>query len=227
MKNTMNIGTTLQDCLSYNNRFGSKRLNAEQLGAENLKAWNMLLADLHNAAYSAYVFAENNDLKVESDAVDKTAIFTALKAIFAEIGEVKGYKLHANETIAVLMIGYAGKRGNKDSADLQFCLSKLRNRKTELEKFEQTNGVNPDTIQHLKDEIAELEAEKKTLLEAPDNRIKQPTRTPFATFRLEAEHRIARVIDGQQAKSVEELEAEDKARKDKKKADKKSKKSAK
>ena len=227
MKNTMNIATTLQDCLSYNNRFANVKLSAEQLSAENRKKWTSLVTALHEAAYGVYVFCENNDLKVEDESVNKDAVYEALRAILSELGEVKGYKIHANEALAINVIGYSGKRANSDSPALQLCLSKIRNNKTLLEKYAKLNGVQPETITKLEEEQKELEQEKQALLDSPDNRIKKPTRSTATTFRLEVEHRLARAIDDQKAKTWEQLDAEEKARKDAKKAAKKAQKQAK
>lgn len=214
---------SLVDGLVYNNRFANIKVSSNQIGDEDMKVWKTLIADLHKSAYSIYELCENNNLQADSSEVDKSAVFAALRPIMAELGEVNGHRMLANEELAVLVVGYAGKRGNSDSPDLQFCLSKLRNRQQELAKYKKTNGVNPEAIQNLEDEIETLEQEKKALLEAPDNRIKKPTRTTANSFRLEVEHRIARAIENQQAMSWEALEARDKERKKKKskKSDKK------
>ena len=228
MNKKMTIATTtLQDCLIQNNRYAGVRLNADHLGAENLKAWNTLVNDLHSAAYSVYVTCENNGLTVESASVDKSAVYTAIRAILAEVGEVNGHKLCANEELATLIIGYAGKRANSDSPELQLCLSRLRNRMKELAEYEQTNGVNPATIQALKDEIEELSKQKKALLDSPDNRIKVATRSSANAFRLEVEHKLARAISEQKAKTWEELEAEAEAKRKERRAKTAAKKQAK
>lgn len=218
---------TLQDCLTYNNRFANKLLNADQLGAEALQEWTTLVVRLHSAAYSVYALCENSNLTVESTSVDKSAVFTALREVLSAVGEVNGHKLVANEELATLIVGYAGKRGNSDSPELQLCLSKIRNRTRELKKYETTNGVKPETIQAMKDEIEKLEKEKQTLLDNPDNHIKAPTRTPANTFRLEVEHRLARAITKQKAKSWAELEAEAEARRQARRAKTSAKKQAK
>lgn len=227
MKNTMNIATALQDCLSYNNRFATAKLTAEQIGAENLKTWTTLIKGLHMAAYSVYALCENSDLSVESKSVDKSQLYDRIRGILVELGEVNGRVLKANEELATLIVGYAGKRGNQDSPELQLCLSKIRNNKKLQEEYAKLNGVNPETLTKLEEELKELEEEKNTLLENPDNRIKVPTRNTESTFRLEVEHRLARVIADQQAKSWEDLQAEAEAKKKARKAAKKAKKSAK
>lgn len=228
MKNNITIsGTTLQDCLVLNNRFANVHMTAEQLGAEGLKDWNALLDSMHSAAYSIYALCENNGLTVESNSVDKSAVFSAIHEIFAIIGEINGHKLVANEEIATLIIGYAGKRANSDSPELQLCLSRLRNRQRELADAEKFNGVNPVFIKTVKEEIEKLQEEKSALLASPDNRIKAPTRTTASAFRLEVEHRLARAISDQQAKSWEELEAEAEAKRKERRAKTAAKKQAK
>lgn len=228
MNKKMTIATTtLQDCLTQNNRFANVKLNSDQLGDQNLKAWNALINDLHCAAYSVYAFCENNGLTVESDSVNKSDVYNAIRAILAEIGDVKEHKLYANEELATLIIGYAGKRANSDSPELQLCLSKIRNRQKELGEYENTNGVRPETILAMRKEIAKLTEEKQALLDSPDNRIKVPTRTTASAFRLEVEHRLARAINEQKAKSWEELDAEDAKRKQQRKDAAKARKQAK
>lgn len=228
MNKKMSIATTtLQDCLTQNNRYAGVRLSADQLGAENLKVWNNLINSLHSAAYSVYAFCENNGLTVDSASVDKSAVYNAIREILAEVGEVNGHKLCANEELATLIIGYAGKRANSDSPELQLCLSRIRNRQKELSEYEQTNGVRPETIQALKDELEKLDAEKKSLLDSPDNRIKVATRTSAGAFRLDVEHRISRAISNQQTKTWEELEAEVEAKRKERRAKTKAKKAEK
>lgn len=228
MNNTMTVSaTTLQDCLHDNNRFSNHKLTADQIGADNLREWTKLVEDLRSASYAVFAFCENSDLSVESKSVDKTPVYNALREILSVVGEVKGHKLYANEELATLMVGYAGKEGTKRSPELQFCLSQLRNRREELKKSENVNGVNPDYIKNLEKEIAELE-EKKSALEAqPDNKVSEPTRMSATTFRLKVEHRLARVIDEQKAKTWEELEAEAEARKQARKEAAKARKQAK
>lgn len=211
--------SNIQNNLIHNNRFANIMLNSDQFATPaDFDAWKKSINDLHSAAYGVYALCENNNLRVNSISVDKSAVYNAIRAIFAIIGEVNGHKLCANEELATLIIGYAGKRGNADSPELQLCLSRIRNRQRELSEYEQTNGVRPETIQKMKEEIEQLQQEKSALLAAPDNRIKKATRSTANTFRLEVEHRLARAIANQQAKSWEELEAEAEAKRKERRA---------
>lgn len=218
MKNTQNItNKALVDALVYNNRFASAKVDGEQVGVEGFSAWKTLVEKLHRAAYSAYVVCENSGLKAESDSIDKTDIFNAIREILATIGTVNEHKLVANAEMAIAMIGYSGRRANKDAGELQLCLSRISNKKKELSKYRELNVTDEDykatVIANMESELSALENEKAELLKTADMRIKQPTRTNFNTFRLDVEHFLARVITGQLAKTLEELDAEEAARK--------------
>ena len=225
MKNFVN--STIADCLVDNNRFASRKLTADQLGAESFRSWTDAIEKLHLAAYSIYAKCENDNLAKATESLDLTPLFSVIRGILDGIGDINGHKVYPTAELATLIIGYSGKRANADSPELQLTLSKLRNRKKELTDYEKTNGVNPECIKAMKDEIAVLEEIKSDLLDQPDNRIKKPTRTSDAMFRLEVEHRFARVIAEQMAKSWEELEAEEAARKAERKAKNKARKAAK
>lgn len=218
---------TLQSCLVQNNRFAGIRITADHIGAEGLSLWNTLISNLHSSAYSVYALCENSDLQAEDSSVDKSEVYNALRAILSALGEVKGHKLYANEELALLAIGYSGKRGNQDSFALKSCLEDIRYYSKKLKEYKETNGVNPEAIESLEKKVEELEQQKSDLLKAPDNRIKAPTRTSSTQFRLDIEHKLARVIAEQQAKTWEELEAEEQARKQARKEASKKRKQAK
>ena len=226
MNNNITTKTALVDCLVDNNRFATRKLNAEQIGAENFRNWKNLIADLHRVAYITYSECENSDLIANNPNLNLTPVFDAIRAILAEIGDINGHKVCANAELATLIIGYSGKRANVDSPDLQLVCSKIRNRTKELAEYEKTNGVNPKAIEKLKAELEELATEKAALIASPDNRIKKPTRSSAEMFRLEVEHRLARVIADQKAKTWEELEAEAEAKRAERRAKTKAKKAA-
>ena len=217
MKNTQNTNKALVDALVFNNRFANKMVDGEQVTAEGLSAWKVLVDKLHRAAYKAYVVCENSGLKAESNDIDKTEIFNAIREILAHIGDVNEHKMYANAEMAVAVIGYSGKRANKDAPELQFCLSRIRNLQKEISDYEKINVTNEEyKAERLAEMNASLEAlieEKNDLIKTADMRIKQPTRTTTNAFRLDAEHFLARAITGQLAKTIEELDAEDAERK--------------
>lgn len=222
MKDTQNINKALVDALVFNNRFANKSVNGEQITAEGLSTWKGLVDKLHRAAYSAYVVCENSGLKAESTDIDKTEIFNAIREILATIGNVNGRKMYANAEMAITVIGYAGKRGDKKSPELQYCESCISNLRTELRKYEALNVTDAEfKATRLAEMNASLEGlleEKRNLIDTPDMKIAQPTRTNEKKFRLEVEHFLARVITGQLAKTLEELDAEEAERAEKRKA---------
>ena len=228
-KNLTNVATTsTANALVFNNRFANETLTATQIGAENLKTWLTLMENLHDAGYAVYVECENNGLRHDTKEVNKSSIFTALQKLMNDgIGEVNGQKLFINDEIATLIIGYAGKRGNKDGDALQAVKDDITNLTKAINAVDGMAGVNPEYVEELKAKKAEKEAEKKALLDQPDNRIKQPTKTSFRAFRLDVEHAFARAITGQLAKSPEELAAEVEARRKERREKEKARKQAK
>lgn len=219
MKNTsVNTNKALVEALVYNNRFANKSVNGEQISAEALAAWKALVEKLHRAAYKAYVICENSGLKAESTDIDKTEIFAVIREMLGTIGEVNSHKMYANAEMAVAVIGYSGKRANKDAPELQLCNSRIANAKKEIRLAEGMEGLNPEYLPSLKAKLEELEVERANLLATADMRVKQPTRTSINAFRLDVEHYFARSIAGQLAKSLEELDAEEAERKAKRAA---------
>ena len=210
--------TNIQEVLTLNNRFSSVKISAEQLSAKSFSNWMGLINDLHREAYKVYATCENSGMTVESVDVDKTGVFNVLRVILETIGNVNGHKLYANAEAAIAIISYSGKRANVDAPELQLCKSRIANAKKELRLAESLNGLSPDYIPNLKSEIERLEDEKFALMTEPDMCIKRPTMTTENAFRLDVEHFLARVIMGQRAKTLEELDAEEAARKEARKA---------
>ena len=157
-------------------------------------------------------------MRVENSTVDKSEIYATVRAILNAFGEVKGHKLYANEETAIIMIDYASKTGNKKDPKFAYAEDKLNNRKKELKRLESINGVDPAAIAELKAEIAKLTTDLDALKETPDMKIKEATMASEQSFRFNAEHYFARVITGQMAKSLEQLDKEDEERKARRKA---------
>lgn len=211
--------TALVDCITFNNRFGNKKLTADQIGAEDLHNWKSLLSDLHKAAYSVYVMCENDEPTEEDlTALDMTAVYNALRKLYAEMGNVNGHAMHVTAKAATLAVAKSGHgNGNWYHPDLQYAMSRLSNAKRLLRNYEETNGVNPEAITAQKTLIDSIQDEIDELKATPDKWHKTATRTNPETFRADMERSIARAINGQKAKTWDELEAEEAARKEKKK----------
>lgn len=219
--------TNIQEVLVLNNRFANVKVSAEQLSAKSFSNWRGLISDLHRAAYKVYAICENSGMKAESDTVDKSEVFDVLRYILGVIGDVNGHKIYANAEAAIAIIGYAGKRANVDAPELQLCKSRVANTKKELRLAESLNGLDPNYISNLKSNLEKLEEEKATLMGTADMCYKLPTKTTDNAFRLDVEHFLARIITGQRAKTIEELDAEEAARKEARKAAAKARKAAK
>lgn len=222
MNNKIVSKTAFMDCLVDNNRFKSHIINAEQIGSEDLRVWTGLVADLHKAAYKVYEAQENHaDTKAPKD-----ALYANVKVILAAIGDLElvdkdGNKHKAPVTIddkfsadlADLCSNYAGKIGSDKAPALQLVESRLSNARTMLNKYKKLNGINPDTITALENEIEELNDERADLMNTADMCKDKPVMTSPNAFRKAFEHHLARTITGQKAKSWEEYEEEKAAKK--------------
>ena len=208
--------TALVDSLQFNNRFGNKKLLAEHIGAEDLHNWKQLITNLHKAAYDVYVLCENDEPTEEDlTGLDLTAVYDALREIYAQIGEVNGHKMYVTAKAATIIIGKAGSgNGNWYHPDLQFAMSKLSNAKKLLRNLKETNGANPEAIKEQEEAIETITDEITALKNQPDMWHKTATRIKTETFRADVERTIARAIAGQKAKTWDELEAEEAARKE-------------
>lgn len=204
---------TIANCLVYNNRFATAKLNAEQLSPEALKEWTDAVNAMHKSAYAIAVKCENEQVKMENPTIDKGDLYASIRTALALVGDINGHKLYANDAIATLVVGYANRRVNADSPALQFVKSRISNSKRLLAVYEKTAGVNPEAIESLRNEIDTLTNERDGLIAEADNRHKVVTRTSATSFRLDVEHLFARIITEQAAKTWEELESEAEARK--------------
>ena len=132
MEKTYNIIPNLADVLVDNNRYRNRKLSAEQISAESFSTWQSLVNDLHTAAYKVYYLCENNNLKAESTTVDKSEVFDAIRNILAVIGDINGHKVYATAELAILVIGYAGKRGNTAIGELAEVMDDIKYHNTLL-----------------------------------------------------------------------------------------------
>lgn len=216
MKKSNTTNNALVEALTYNNRFASVKVDGEQIGVANFAEWKNLINNLHRSAYKVYAQCENSGMLAESESVDKTEVFNCIRAILAFIGDVNEHKLVANAESAIAIISYSGRRGNVDAPELQLCISRLNNAKREYSKYESLNvkdeSYKQNKLADMKKSIDALEEEKSQLIATADMRHKQPTKTSSNSFRLDTEHFFARVINGQLAKTLEELDAEEEAR---------------
>ena len=86
--------------------------------------------------------------------------------------------------------------------------------------------MNPDYVAKLEKDIEATSARLKLLCATTDSADKTMTRTSWNTFRYNVETELANIINDQQAKSWEELEAEEEARRKERRARTKAKKAA-
>ena len=216
MEYIMNTNTTtianLASTLVYNNRFGSNKINGDQLGSESFDQWKKMEEALLEASYRVAVKCHDSALRDDRNAVDYSGLYNALHPILAAIGEVNGHRLYANAAFANIMVGLSYREVDSKSTELADIDLQLRNRRSELRSAKELNGVNPEYLEELQDKIDALSEKSKELCKLPDNKVKIIKSATITSFRLKLEHELARIITEQKAKTWEELEAEEEAK---------------
>lgn len=230
--NTITSKTALINCIIDNVSFKNRKINAEQIGAENFRVWKDYMTDCHKLAYNLYRLTEDHADKSEKTKA-KDNLINKIKDIFAEMGDIylldKDGNKHATpikvnddfvNDIVDLASKYAGKVGTNKAPELQLIESKIRNNKDLLSKYEKLNGVKAETIAAIEQELETLATQKEDLENLPDMKTGRPMMSGAETFRREFEQHLGRFIKGQKAKTWEEKEAEDAAKKAARKAKK-------
>ena len=195
--------------LVNNYRAGSKTILSKELLREDYQAWKDAMQSLLDAAYDVRCQQENDNLRNEDKTTDKTAVYTAVRNIFAIIGEVNGYKMYANCDIVDNVIAYAARKGTEKSDELKSVEKDIK----DLDKLLET-WTEGELHNQLKQKRAEL-LKKKSEVESEDYAVtRKPKRVSPKTFTADVENRLARAIDEQLIKTREQLAAEEAARKE-------------
>lgn len=214
--NTTNVtvNNTLLDCIISNHGFASSRINAEQVSTDTLKDWHNTLDALLVSAY-----------KVGSDAHNNNS--ADLSTIYADLSKVWGYfptlpngaKLKSDSDSAITMVTFATCEKNKYSADYTYKQSQIRLEKALLKERTIEDGITPkngmeDSVSHILETIENYTNELEDLKKVAYSISKQTTRVSKSAFYKKVEDYIAEKALGLLAKTNEEIEAEEKARKD-------------
>ncbi len=227
--NTQNATlNSIANALVYNNRFKNVKLNATQIGAETLAQWKTVCTNLCRSAYNLYAYCEDNALKTHDAPNDlRKPVWDASAALLDACDKVNEHRLYITDDFINLVLGYSGKRADNDSAELRACKEDIRKLQKSISTLKDMNGVNPDHVAELEAQLADLKDKRTELYATADMCIKKPTMVNPEAFRLDVEHLIARAIECQLAKTLDELDKEVAERKAAAKAAAKARKAAK
>lgn len=220
--NTNTIATiagkdNFQAQLCQNVRFTKDNsLNADKIGGDDFKAWKKISAHVQSYAYPVYAAAQN----LESLSAPMSALIeNAIKPMLSDIGAIrlrdKDGTLHDvkveitddfRTALATVCTIHAGKLGKNETPDLQFARSQLSNAKTQLNKYEKTNGIDPAAIEDLRKQVEKYTAEVNNLLATADKSIPVPVPAGDASFRKALEILLGRTITSQKSQTWEDYQ---------------------
>lgn len=188
--------------------------------------WKSAMENLRRAAYTVNAFCESSNLRVEDEQVDKSAVHTAIRDILALIGDVKGHKMYSNDAIACNVISYAGKEVTEKSAQLKDVEDNIRATRNYLRTVTPANSTE-EFRKSFQQKLDNLLAQKKELESTEGHATSEPGRQEYPAFASKVENRLARAINEQNAKTNEQLDAEEAERKARRNAAAKARKAAK
>lgn len=204
-----------QEMLLINRKYASAKANKKDMGVD-FKPWDEVMHNLYSSAYSVVSKRYNG-----TAAPALSPVYEAMKAVYALIGELEnGATLRCDAGAANTFISLAGGMKGMNSAKMQELKDKKRTLKKDLEELLHTAGASADSIQALQKKLdaQDVKIEKEKKKEWATWKDFRPVN--FSTFEKNAEIFLADMIEARKAMTLEDLEAEKKARKDAKKAKK-------
>lgn len=230
MKNTITTIPNLAESISAMGQFKKSRtITGNDIGVINNATLISVETRIWREAYHLIAVYHDNDLSATPiPNADKEPLYGAIRDLFTMLGPVNGHPLMVNDAVATMAMTMACKTVNVAHDRCEVAESERKNYRKRLNEYMKApNGVNPDAIKECHDAIEALNAEIKDLEQIPGMKTVEFTRVAFNAFRGDFEHYMADVINGQLAKSSEQLDAEEAARKEARKQAKKAKAAAK
>lgn len=202
----------------------ARRITGEDVGAENFAKWKTACENLHRECYKY----ERTKVMYALDRVDDinaTNVFNALKVVLDLLGEVNGCPIERNQTMLDMVSHFAITR----KAELVGRAGELKSELDIVKKQlkEVSTGMNPDYVAGLEEKFEVLTEELRIAKKQTESANPYPSIVSFNTFRGKLEDELVAIIEKQEAKSWEEIEAEKAAKKEASKAKRKANKQAK
>lgn len=224
MKNMNNIA----NALVYNSTIMHNKtatINGGQIGVDAYGAWKSALENAHRDFYKyecAIITASINPDKSAKDATSEA--FKALQTILDLVGEVNGHPIHKSVELLNILAKYSMVDKKERIGDAMLIQSQIKNLRAELNT--PSNGATEEWIAAKEKELNTKMEELRIADKQANSASKYNSRVKFGTFATKMECALAKIVKGQEAKTWEELEAEEQARKDAAKARRQAKKQA-
>lgn len=232
MNKTMSI---YAEALISNRGYKNARVNGDAVGVDNARVWSAQVKSCLVPAYDIFAYRYNHMGEAKFVApCDMSALYDAIRPIVKLIGEVNGDWLNSENVAEIFVAKSVRTRAIDTSNEMAHARCDLKSAQEKHDKFEQGNLSDEeyaDKLSALKKSVDDCKAEVKRLESLPGNCKRINDMQSYTAFIKEVEMALGDAITKQSMRSsadvIAEREAREQARKDKRKANKLSKKSAK
>lgn len=195
--------TIYAEALSDNRNYKNGRMDGKTIGVSESRTWNAAVKAMRYPAYAVAQYRHANLANAEVVApCDLSPLYSALHVILDLVGEVNGAKLHA-ENIAETVIANASRIRTIDvSNEMAQARYEKRNAKKALD--EDDSAENQTAYDTAKAEVERLES-------LPNNCKKLFEINSESAFVKAVEIALGDAINGQCMKSAEQVQAEEEA----------------
>lgn len=206
-----NIAKTLVKNITVKDK-KSARVTGDFVGVDAYAEWKTAMESAHEKFYKyecAKISLANGTVTTIKN--ERQNAIDAFRVILNLVGEVNGVRLESSTESMDTISKYAIKDIERLAGRAMLLDSELKNLKKQLDEC--GNGVNPDYVASLEESIEAKEEELRLEKKKTGSAIKGSTMTTYTAFVYNAETRLAKIIEKQEAQSYEDIIAEREAKK--------------
>lgn len=208
--------TNIANALAYNSTIMNNKaatIDGGQIGVEDYGSWKTALENAHRDFYKYECAIITASINPEKSAKDATVqAFNSLQAILDLVGEVNGHTIRKSVDLLNVLAKYSMVDKKERIGNAMLIQSQIKNLRAELRDV--NDGVPQDWIDAKEKELNTKMEELRLADKRTDSASKYNARAKYGVFATKMECALAKIIKGQEAKTWEELEAEEQARKD-------------
>lgn len=208
--------TNIANALVYNSTIMNNKaatIDGGQVGVEDYGSWKTALENAHRDFYKYECAIITASINPEKSAKDATVqAFNSLQAILDLVGEVNGHPIRKSADLLNVLAKYSMVDKKERIGNAMLIQSQIKNLRAELRDV--NDGVSQDWIDAKEKELNAKMEELRLADKRTDSASKYSARAKYGVFATKLECALAKIVKGQEAKTWEELEAEEQARKD-------------
>lgn len=196
--------TIYAEALADNRNYKNARMDGKTIGVSESRKWNNAIKAMRYPAYAVAQYRHANLANTEIVApCDLSALYSTLHTVLDLVGEVNGAKLHA-ENIAETIIAKASRIRTIDVSN-EMASARYEKREAKKALDEDDSVENQTAYDNAKAEVERLESE-------PNNCKKLFEISSESAFVKAVEVVLGDAINGQCMKSAEQVQAEEEAK---------------